>query len=372
MTEPFIWGAATSAHQVEGNNTHNDWWEWEQNTPGVTSSGRAADHYSRFKEDFALAKSLGHNAYRLSLEWSRIENEKGKWNEQALKHYRQVLEELKKQNMISFVTLHHFTNPLWLAKSGGWVSREAIEEFTRYVEIIINRLGDLIDFWVTINEPVVYASQAYWHGCWPPQKKNVWSMWRVLKNMAAAHRRAYRIIHRASPLARVGLAKHVIGYSPEQRLKNYWFNHYFFSLTRGRHDYIGVNYYFVDQNKPWQGPKSDLDWPICAEGLTRALVDMKRYNLPIYVTENGLADADDSRRADFIRDHLRAIEEAQRQGADVKGYLHWALLDNFEWEKGFAPRFGLVEVDYKTMERKVRPSAYVYKAIIESAGGGFK
>lgn len=367
MRSSFLWGAAASAYQVEGNNTRSDWWMWEQNTPGIVSSGRAVDHYARFREDFVLAKSLGHNAHRLSLEWSRIEPEWGKWDEGALKHYEEVLGELKAQGMTSFVTLHHFTNPLWLARKKGWVRRESVELFTRYVEMVAHRLGDLVDFWVTINEPVVYATQSYWRRRWPPQRKSALATWRVVKNMAAAHRRAYQILHRVLPQARVGVAKHVIAYSAEQKLKDYWFNQYFFSLTRGRHDFIGVNYYFTDQGKPWDGPKSDIGWPIYPEGLTQALLDLKRYNMPLYVTENGLADASDSERADFIRDHLRAVEQAQEQGVDVRGYFYWSLLDNFEWDLGFTPRFGLVEVDYETMERKVRPSAYVYKAIIESA-----
>ena len=367
MAEPFLWGAATSAHQVEGNNTRNDWWAWERQTAGVECSGRASDHYHQFKEDFALARNLGHNAHRLSLEWSRIEPERGQWCEQALRHYREVLEGLRRQNLKSFVTLHHFTNPLWLAEAGGWERRGSVELFANYVKMVVRSLGDLVDFWVTINEPVVYALEAYWHKRWPPQKRSAPAVWRVVRHMAAAHRRAYRIIHRAWVGARVGLAKHLIAYSAKQTFRDYWFNHYFFTLVGKKQDFIGVNYYLADQGKIGDGPKSDIGWPIYPAGLTQVLLHMKRYKLPIYVTENGLADARDSRRADFIRDHLRAVEAAQAAGVDVRGYFYWSLLDNFEWDKGFAPRFGLVEVDYKTMERKVRPSAYVYRAIIEAA-----
>ncbi len=388
MSKSFLWGAATSAHQVEGNNVHNDWWEWEQKTSGIEKSGQACDHYHRFKDDFLLAKGLGHNAHRLSLEWSRIEPERGEWNKGALNHYREVLEELKKQGFKTFVTLHHFTNPYWFAKKGGWTNSDSREEFMRYTKVVVESMGDLVDFWITINEPMVYATQSYWYGRWPPQKKSLFLMWRVIWNMAAAHRGAYRVIHRIHSNAQVGVAKHLVAFIPEKKrqlddkfvmgLQDFWFNHLFYRLIREKHDFIGVNYYFAVTKKvkmlsasirdmAWKGAVSDLGWSIRPEGLKYVLLHMKRYGLPVYVTENGLADAKDEKRADFIRDHLRAIEEAQKEGVDVRGYLHWSLLDNFEWDLGFGPRFGLVEIDYETMERKPRPSAYVYKAIIDSA-----
>ena len=386
MSKSFLWGAVASAHQVEGNNVHSDWWDWEQKIAGIAKSGRACDHYHRFKDDFLLAQSLGHNAHRLSLEWSRIEPERGKWNKGALNHYREVLEELKKRGLKSFVTLHHFTSPAWFMKRGGWAGSEAKEAYLRYVKTVVESVGDLVDFWITINEPMVYATQSYWYGRWPPQKKSLFLMGRVVRNMAVAHRGAYRVIHRMQPDAQVGLAKHLVAFVSEEtsrlddrvvmRLADLWFNHLFYKLIRGKHDFIGVNYYFTVtkqvrglsvKDKEWKGAASDLKWPIRPEGLKYVLLHMKRYGLPIYVTENGLADADDNKRADFIRDHLRMIEEAQKEGADVRGYLHWSFMDNFEWDLGFKPRFGLVEIDYETMERKVRPSAYVYKAIIDSA-----
>jgi len=241
---------------------------------------------------------------------------------------------------------------------------------------------------VTINEPVVYAQQSFWAGRWPPQKTSWRSFRRALNHLAGAHAMAYQEIHRSLPLARVGLAKHLIAFKPsraeswaDQRLAalhSWWFNHRFLRMTRGTHDFIGVNYYFTAQKRwrawppgvvtdSWDGPTSDIGWPLDPAGLTQVLLELKRYRLPIYITENGLADAEDRQRADFIRDHLRAVERAQAQGADVRGYLHWSLLDNFEWDLGFGPRFGLVAVDYTTQTRTPRRSAYVYKAIIEQA-----
>ncbi len=387
----FLYGAATSAHQVEGNNVHNDWWAWEQRHPEVENSGRAADHYRLFKEDFKLAKSFKHNAHRLSLEWSRIEPESGKFDKAALAHYREVLTELKRLDMKVLVTLHHFTNPQWLAVRGGWLNGQTPERFVKYAGMVSDYLGDLVDYWITINEPMVYAAQSYWRGEWPPQKRNLWLMNRVIKQMARGHKHAYRMLKKKRPEVAVGIAKHVVSYVPEEpdelddrllaSLENWWFNHRWFQLTGKSNDFIGVNYYFertvkaslwppLAKQVPWHGAKSELDWPIRPKGLTRALKEMWRYKLPLYVTENGLADQDDNQRPDFIRDHLRAVERAQAEGVKVQGYFHWSLLDNFEWAEGYKARFGLVAVDYQTMKRRPRLSARVYQAIIEQATEG--
>lgn len=383
----FIWGAATSAHQVEGNNIHNDWWRWEKQRAGE-ASGLAADHYTRFADDFSLAKSLGHTAHRLSLEWSRIEPAPGQWSARAVEHYRQVLAALRVQGLMSFVTLHHFTNPSWFAQRGGWESSSAAARFAAYVRHVVGRIGDLVDMWITINEPIVYAQNGYLAGRWPPQKKSYRSFQRVVRHLADAHVLAYHEIHRRLPRASVGVASHMIAWRPadpkrwaDRRLAtlySWWFNHRFLSLTCGTHDFMGVNYYFTATKRlhlwppgvvtvPWAGAVSDVQWPIDATGLTQVLLELRRYKKPIYVTENGIADADDRQRADFIRDHLRALERAQAKGADVRGYLYWSLLDNFEWDLGFSPRFGLVAVDYSSQRRTPRPSASVYQAIIKQA-----
>lgn len=363
--EPFLFGAGTSSHQVEGGNRNNDWWAWEQTRPAHLRSGKACDHWNRYEADFALAQQLGHSAHRISIEWSRIEPSKGQFSRSAIEHYRDVLVSIRKHGMKSFVTLHHFTNPLWVARNGGWESGRTPELFGLYTKYVVQHLGDLVDFWVTINEPMVYASQSYAKGKWPPQKKSFYRTWKVVRNMAKGHKAAYQAIHSVLPHARVGIAKHVVAHMPF--VSDMWFNRAFFWLTGGTHDFIGINYYFAHGSDAWAGPRSDMGWPIIPESLTDVLLDMKRYGKPLYVTENGLADEVDSRRADFIRSHIRAVEAAQRQGADVRGYLHWSLLDNFEWADGFAPRFGLIAVDYETMERTIRPSAYAYKAIIEQS-----
>ena len=373
----FLYGACTSAHQVEGNSVNNNWWQWEQSRLPQFRSGIACDHWNRYEEDIALAHKLGHTAHRLSIEWSKIEPVEGKFDISAIRHYRAVLMELKKYNMKSFVTLHHFTNPLWLEKQGGWESPQTAERFARYVTYCAQHLGDLVDFWVTINEPMVYAVQSYYKAVWPPQKNNLFTMLGVMHNLSKGHLRAYRILHRITPDTPVGLANSLVAYVPEHpervmsklkaRVSNWFFNHRFFSLIKNKQDFLGVNYYFTNHSYESHAVRSDLGWIVSPEGFTNVLLDMRRYKKPMYITENGIADAHDVNRAEFIRSHLRAIETAQKQGADVRGYLHWSLIDNFEWADGFTPRFGLIAIDYRTQERTIRASAWVYKAIIDQA-----
>lgn len=385
MGQAFLYGAATSAHQTEGNNVNNDWWAWEMGRPTEKRSGLATDHYNCFREDLELAKQLGHNAHRFSLEWSRIEPRRGEWDRSALAHYREVLEELNKLGMTPFVTLHHFTNPRWFAERGGWLKGDAAELFARYVRVVADHLGDLAQFWITLNEPVLWSSLAYWQKRWPPQQHSGYKFNRVVCHLAAAHNKAYRVLHQKSPRAQVGIAKHLVAYQSASeawadraacRLIDWWFNRRFYSLTWPRHDFLGVNYYFQrkvqGQMLPLKirqsdvaGGKTDINWTVAPDGLRQVLESLRYLERPIYVTENGLADANDRLRGDFIRDHLRAVEAAQANGTDVRGYLHWSLIDNYEWDLGFVPRFGLVAVDYKTMARQVRPSAHVYKSIIE-------
>ncbi|HSX24666.1 MAG TPA: glycoside hydrolase family 1 protein [Candidatus Andersenbacteria bacterium] len=376
----FLYGASMSAHQVEGNCVNNNWWKYEQSRLPKFRSGIACDHWNRYKEDFALAHQLGHTAHRLSLEWSKIEPIEGKFDARAIQHYREVLLELKKYNIKTFVTLHHFTNPLWFEKRGGWQTYQAPEAFAKYVQYCAGHLGDLVDFWITINEPMVYVVQSYYKAIWPPQKKNVFTMLRVMNHFAHAHLRAYRVLRRITPHIPVGLAYSLVAYVPEYpdsvfdrlqtRIKNWFFNHRFFSLIKNKQDFIGVNYYFTNYSDKKDVVRSDMGWIISPEGLTQVLLGIKKYNKPIYITENGIADAHDVNRAEFITSHLRAIELAQKQGVDVRGYLYWSLLDNFEWAEGFEPRFGLIAIDYKTQTRTIRPSALVYKAIIEQAKRG--
>jgi beta-glucosidase len=404
----FLWGAATSSHQVEGG-TLNNWSDWEKKNaerlageaekkwqdwqkkkfpemfdPQNYISGQACDHYNRYEEDFDVGKSLEHNAHRFSIEWSRIEPEEGRFSEEGIKHYQKVLEALRKRGMEPFVTLWHWTNPLWLEAKGGCESREFPFYFSRYAKFVVERLGNSVIFWVTLNEPTSVIADAYLRGNWPPGKRSFVSAWKVFKNFAKAHNQAYVAIHSVSSRAKVGFAN--ILHSFEAYRKNSWLdgisihvgayliNKRMLNLTKDSHDFMTIQYYFHNRFKfpkkirLGDKPVNDLNWEIFPAGIYFIINWLKKYDLPIYVTENGLADADDSMRAQFIKDHLYWIYKSISEGADVRGYFYWSLLDNFEWDKGFWPRFGLIEVDRKTLERRIRPSAYEYKKIIENNG----
>lgn len=397
MTFPknFLWGAATSAHQVEGGNK-NDWTEWEKlgRIARGEQSGMAVDHFRRFREDFALAKELGHNAHRFSIEWSRVEPEPGRFDAHAIEHYREVINELRRLGIEPMVTLHHFTNPLWIARAKGWVNKRTVEAFVRYANKILESIGQDIRYWITLNEPTVYTSLGYINGYWPPERKNFIEAWIASRNMLAAHRRTYNNIHAVNPHALVGVANNLndfVAVRPGhildeglRRFAEYWHGQWWLDRTATTQDFIGLNYYFHHPLKfrfttPIKlfhvharddKPVSDVGWQIHPEGLGRILRWLHtRYKKPIIVTENGIADAFDRIRAGFIRDHVEQVSNALSEGIDVRGYLYWSLTDNFEWREGFAPRFGLVEVDYKTMERRIRPSAYAYRKLCLTNGG---
>ncbi|MEK7160494.1 MAG: glycoside hydrolase family 1 protein [Patescibacteria group bacterium] len=397
----FLWGAATSSHQVEGGNT-NDWTEWEQKMakslsqransknwpdfilknypnplqPANYISGQACDHYNRFREDFDIAKSLGHNAHRFSIEWSRVEPEEGKFDEVVIEHYREVVKSLRERGLEPFVTLWHFTNPLWISKIGDWTNKKTIDYFVRYVRKMVEALTE-INFWITLNEPDdIYTFYAYCVGKYPPQEKSFIKTWLALRNLILAHKKAYRVIHQHNSSAMVSFANNTIYFESRgviariiKIFANAYWNFYFLRKTLAYNDFIGCNFYhhnvlkgvMTNQNKNVE--TTDVGWEILPKGIYHVLKDLKKYNKPIYITENGLADAKDDKRTQFIEEHLKWIYKAISENVDIRGYFHWSLLDNFEWDKGFWPRFGLVEVNYQTLERKIRPSALAYAKI---------
>ncbi|MFC1756380.1 glycoside hydrolase family 1 protein [Patescibacteria group bacterium] len=401
----FLWGAATSSHQVEGG-TENQWSEWEKENaerlaekaktywqdwqrdkfPEMLEaknyiSGKSCDHYNRYEEDFDIVKKLGHNAHRFSIEWSRIEPKEGEFNLEAVKHYQDVIKALRERGVEPFVALWHWTNPLWIQDKGGAESKEFSYYFSRYAQFMAKNLSD-VKFWLTINEPTSVIAMSYARAQWPPQKKNIISTERVYRNLARAHNEGYESIHAVSNSAQVGFANLMQSFHAYHKrsildnvgilIAKYFSNRRMIRLTKGYNDFMTVQYYFHTRFKfPKKirrddKPVNDLNWEIHPHGIYRILRYLKRYNLPIYVTENGLADAMDERRENFIKDHLHWIHRAISEGSDVRGYFYWSLLDNFEWDKGFWPRFGLVEIDYETLERKIRPSALEYARICKS------
>ena len=400
--ENFYWGAAISAHQVEGNQ-NNDWvdlgeknakrlvkeagmyWQkWQQEKfPEMFEeenyiSGVACKHYELFREDFETAKNLGHNAHRFSIEWSRIEPKEGCFDEGAIRHYQKVVNALLELGMEPFVTLYHWTLPLWFCRKGGWLNKRSPIYFERYVRKVSSALKG-IRFFITINEPNIYASQSYLKGSWPPQKKNFFLYKRVLNNLVEAHCQAYSVIKKINSQIQVGIAKNIVYFEAVndnlvnsflKKLSDYFFNLWFLNKIKNYQDFIGLNYYSHNRidfgfNKNKNKLVSDLGWEIYPKGIYFALKLASKFKKPIFITENGVADKEDKIRSWFIENHLLWVGRAIGEGINVKGYFYWSLLDNFEWDKGFWPRFGLVEVDYKTQKRKIRPSALVYKKIIE-------
>ncbi len=411
----FFFGAATSAHQVEGGN-RNDWSEWEKvnaarlareaakkkwpdyilkNYPNPLQeenyiSGRACDHYHRFREDFDIAKSLGHNAHRFSVEWSRIEPEEGKFDDKEIEHYRQVIQMLRERGIEPFVTLWHWTHPLWFADRGGWLHGDSVPAFVRFATRIVREFHPDVKYWITGNEFETFARHGYLLGDRPPAKKwNIFEAYKALRNLTNAHIAAYRAIKDVDVSLKVGFTESLVHFEPYNRwpqnllavkLFSWWRNNPFFDEYVRHCDFIGLQHYFHSRIRvnpfvsQWgiqynENKKvSDIGWEIYPESIYRVLKTLAAYKKPIFIAENGLADARDVYRADFIRGYLSRVGQAMHEGVDVRGYFYWSLLDNFEWNEGFWPRFGLVEVDYKTLARRIRPSAWKYKEIIENRG----
>ncbi len=391
--DDFFWGAANSAYQSEGGNFNSDWWHWEKSqkrfeqlkkaglNPDDFVSGAASDHYNRFEEDFDLAKKLNHNAHRFSIEWARIEPKEGQFDMKELNHYKNVLAGLKSRNLEPFVTLSHFTLPQWLAKQGSWLNKKSVQYFSRYSEFIVKNLSEYVNFWLTINEPEIYAIKSYLTGDWPPQKKSLFQAIKAICNLCRAHCGAYKIIKKINPNAQVGFTKNNTYFSAQNwlidntlvKLVKWFWNDLILVMNKNYLDFIGLNYYFharFENGFKISGgqTKNDLGWEIYPEGIYHILRDLKKYKKPIYITENGLADSQDQKRAQFIKNHLKYIWQAIQEGIDVRGYFYWSLIDNFEWSNGFDPRFGLIYIDYKTQKRLPRKSAFDYAKIIKDQG----
>jgi beta-glucosidase len=402
----FLWGAATSAHQVEGD-THNQWTVWElENSlslatrssyhfedldnweaikteakdPNNYVSALGADHYNRYEQDFDLLQRMHMNAFRFSIEWSRVEPKNGAWDVAAIEHYKQYVKELRRRGIEPVVTLFHFTLPVWFAELGGFEKRANVKYFTRFAEKIVRELGIDVRYIVTINEPEVYAGASYVTGEWPPSKMSKWTAWRVLSNLAYAHNQTAKTIHGINRRYKVSIAKNSsYVYAGDNawlsrlsaNILQYLKDDYFLKKVIKQCDWLGMNYYFSDRVYGYRvhNPDlhlSDLGWDMSPENIQHALERLhEKYHLPIIITENGLADATDEQRQWWITQTLVAMQKAMKNGVKLEGYLHWSLLDNFEWDKGFWPRFGLAHVDFKTKVRTLRPSAVWFGKIIK-------
>ena len=418
----FRWGCATAAHQVEGDNTNNDWYAWEQgegHVYGGQKSNLACDWWRHAESDIERAAEMGHTAHRMSVEWSRIEPRDGKWDDAAIDRYRQMLRFMREHGIEPMVTLHHFTTPLWLTERGGWENPQIIPAFERFATKVAEALGEWCDLWCTINEPQVYMTLGWVAGeprnemhhqiTFPPGKHDLDLGVKVAENLFLGHGAAYYAVHRVQPQARVGCV-HNLAYlqplhpnSPLDRFvvgqrERLLHQSGLEATLKGRvprligsrrvrelantSDFIGLNYYdrvvltfdpsipgalFARQVVPPRAEISDLNYgEVYPEGIYHVLKRVSHYGKPIYITECGLPDADDDRRPAFLITHLRQVWKAAMQNIPVMGFYHWTLVDNFEWAEGWNLRFGLIELNPETQERKLRRSGVLYSEICKT------
>lgn len=409
----FLWGCATSSHQVEGNQD-NDWSAWESQPGRVhdgTTSGAALGWWEgRAEEDLALARSLGHGAIRMSLEWSRLEPSRGEWDERAFARYEGILGRAAELGLVAMVGLNHFTLPRWVADRGGWLAPEVAAEFGRYADRCARRLGSVVPLWTTLNEPSVLGYMGYAGTQWPPGRGDVRAGMAAIRAQLLAHGAAWHAIHDVRRDARVGLVINMPILDParpERRrdravaaAQDWAFNGVVldalaharlrFPLAladekapalRGALDFLGLNYYgryrvefdpraagelFGRRRTEETIKTAHNDWgEIYPEGLTRNLVRLSEAlpRVPLYVTENGIFDPGDEVRRSYLAAHVRAVKDAIDRGADVRGYLVWTLVDNFEWAEGWSTPFGIVALDRGTQRRTPRESARVLEKI---------
>ncbi len=416
----FMMGTCTAEYQVSGSFQcpNTNWAEHElkktllggSTIQNSDRSGKACEHWNRYKQDIALMKELGVTAYRFSVEWSRIEPREGIFDRSAIEHYHNVCDSLIEAGITPVITLHHFTNPLWFERKGAFEKEENIAYFVRYAKKVFNELGSKVPLWCTINEPGMYAFMGYIKGDFPPaEKMSFKKAGMVTKHLLQAHVRAYKAL-KALPngqKAQIGLVHSLTqfepyheGVGPEHALC-YYLNQYMHRailqfLVTGKFqlntitssvtyedpnapsmlDFIGLNYYShvlvnllslppqIPAYRPGDIP-TDMPYGLYAEGLYQAIQEVAAIGVPIYITENGIADKTDDRRELYIKRYLYALSQAINDGYDVRGYFYWSLMDNFEWSFGYSMKFGLYEVNFKTQERTLRKGSGYFKEVAQ-------
>lgn len=411
FSKKFLWGAAVSAHQVEGDN-HNQWTQWEQHNakslatqasyqygdfanwdeikkqasnPDNYISGNASRHYELYKSDFDLVEKMNMNAFRFSIEWSRVEPTEGGWNAEAISHYKNYINELKKRGIEPVITLFHFTLPVWFSEKGGFTKRGNVDYFVRFAEKIISELGPHAKYIITINEPMIYAGESYLKANWPPQAQSKRAFIQVVRNLISAHNRTAKVLKTINPQLKISVAHNSSFYyggddawlsRTSATIMQYFTDDYFLTRIKKNCDFLGVNYYYSNRVFGYRihNPDkllTDLGWEVAPENIEHTIVRLHdKYKLPILITENGLADASDENRKLWLVKTLSGIQAAINSDVEVIGYLHWSLLDNFEWAHGRWPRFGLVEVDYENgHKRTLRPSAIWFGKVIKHLRG---
>ena len=406
LKENLLLGAATAATQIEGGDDNNNWARFakEGKVYDKTSPVRACDHYNRFREDIDLMADMGIEIYRFGIEWSRIEPSEGAFDPDVIAHYREEIEYMISKGIRPMLTIHHFTNPLWFEDMGGFTNKRSVDLYMRFAERMVDAVGDLVEDYVTINEPNVYVTNSLFYGSWPPEKKSFALVVKAFSNMTACHVKAYEMIHRkreamGKTTTRVSFANHLRVFEPKNP-KNLW--HRFsaavmdwvfqgaitkammtgkctFPVLRREgvkpgkyYDYVGINYYSrstvsgIADGVREDAYVNDLGWEIYHDGLIELSVKLgTKYAAPVFVTENGTCDNNDSFRPLFLYDQLKLISETDNP---IERYYHWSFMDNFEWREGESARFGLVRVDYETQTRTVNNSGKLYKSIIANTG----
>jgi len=397
----FMWGASTASHQVEGG-TINQWSVWElanastlaktahrrlghlpmwpeiqkqAEDPANYVSGVGVKHYERYEEDFDILKKLNLNAFRFGIEWSRIEPEEGKWDIAEIDHYHKYIDSLAERGITPMLNIWHWTMPTWFTDKGAFLYRRNLKYFDKFVEKLATEFGHKVKYFITINEPNVYANAGYFIGEWPPQQKSPFRSIKVYWMLTRAHKRAYKILKKENPELQIGIAAQLANIQAKRphnffdglatKIMRYGWNWWFIRRIRHQQDFVGLNYYFTDYYTGMikrvnpKVPLNDLGWYMEPEGLYPLLLRAwTRYRKPIIITENGVADMDDEYRRWWIEETIVAMTRALSEGVRIVGYFHWSLLDNFEWAYGWWPKFGLIEVDRKhDMKRTVRPSA---------------
>jgi beta-glucosidase len=412
--EGFLWGTATAAHQVEGRNPNNTWTAWEQEQERIVDgqkSGSACDWWGgRWQEDFDRAQATYQNAHRLSIAWSRIQPAPDRWDENALDRYREMLRGLRSRKMTPMVTLHHFSEPLWVAEMGGWENEAVIDLFAEFVRKSVEALQPYCNLWVTINEPNVFMVSAYVEGVFPPGKKDLKIAMRVMQHMIRAHALAYHVIHDLQPEAQVGAALNYRGFEPATFLPvDHWAAKVFHTLFNdlfprtikdgvfntvvkkeripeavGTQDFLGINYYsndivrfdlfahkemFVHRHYPKDALLSENGFIANQpEGIAESVRWGSQFGVPMIITENGVEDSQDALRPRYTLEHLHALWKVINDNYPVKGYFHWSLVDNFEWERGWTQRFGLWGLNIETQARIRRPSVDMYAEVCKTNG----
>ena len=376
----FLFGSATAAHQIEGGNTNSDWYAFEQ-TPGNIAEGHtsnvAANSWNEWEKDVELLKQTNQNAYRFSIEWAKIEPKKGEFDKKVIAQYKEQLQYLHELNIKTMVTLFHFTLPIWVGIDGGMTTKRTVKHFCDFVTVIARELDGLVDFWTVLNEPNVYTLNGYLTGKWNPGLKNWYAAYKSWWVLLDCQNKAAKIIKKMNSNSKVGIAMNFASYEPARKKNIFdrlfvWItaliaHDLFVRLIIKNCDFLGLNHYLkmiLQTKKPYikkaGTARSDFDWGVFHTGLFDVLVDQKKWHKPIYITENGVSDAEDRLRPQFLRESLEQIDKAINDGADVRGYFHWTLMDNFEWAAGYTQKFGLFTID-----RKPRPSAEIYANLIK-------